>query len=266
MANNKLANNKSARRHVGTSAMSFSWREFLMPKSGCTLVECEDAIGVNDKTLRFAVADGATEAFDAKSWSNRLVTNWTNAGVDAALSTSFDAWLAEQGEQQHESWSGLKLSWYAEEKALQGSFAAFVGVQIGMLEGRACWTAIALGDSCLIHRRGDEILLSLPLSEASLFNTSPALAPSSDKFLEKALQYTTSSADWLERGDTLWLLSDAVAAWFLAMNENDREKLVQFVSMFDDASDEALIEFFGNERQANRVKDDDIAVLKIKCE
>lgn len=234
-----------------------------MPKSGSTLVECEDAIGINGEALRFAVADGATEAFDAKSWSNRLVTNWINAGVDAALSTSFDAWLAEQGKQQHESWNGLKLSWYAEEKALQGSFAAFVGVQIGVLEGRARWTAIALGDSCLIQWRGDEILLSLPLSDASLFNNSPALAPSSDKFLEKALQYTTSSANWLERGDTLWLLSDAVAAWFLAINENNKKRLLQFVSLFDDASDETLIEFFGNERQAGRVKDDDIAVLRV---
>ena len=236
-----------------------------MPKSGCTLVECEDAIGINGEDLRFAVADGATEAFDAKSWSNRLVTSWINAGADAALSTNFDTWLAEQGRQQHESWGGLKLSWYAEEKALQGSFAAFVGVQIGMLEGRARWTAIALGDSCLVHWRGNEILLSLPLSEASLFNASPALAPSSDKFLEKALRYTTSSANWLEHGDTLWLLSDAVAAWFLAMSENEKERLVQFVSMFDDASDDALIEFFGNERQASRVKDDDIAILRITC-
>ena len=216
--------------------------------------ECEDAIGINEGLSRFAVADGATEAFDAKSWANRLVTSWINADV-----VDFEKWLEEQGRLQHESWNGLKLSWYAEEKSALGSFAAFVGVQIESVDDKLRLRAVALGDSCLIHQRGDEILLSLPLSDANDFTSTPALAPSSSALLEKALPNVVTNENWLERGDVIWLLSDAVSAWFLCGSK----RFSEFVSLMDDSQDEMLKIFFERERQRNRIKDDDIAVIKI---
>jgi len=231
-------------------------RTFLMPKSGSTIAECEDAIGINEEALRFAVADGATEAFDAKSWANRLVKSWTSESVD-----DFGKWLELQGREQHESWNGLKLSWYAEAKATQGSFAAFVGVQIEKIDERLHWSAVALGDSCLIHGRGDEILLSLPLSDSNSFTTMPVLAPSSSALLEKALPNIVTGNDFLEHGDTLWLLSDAVSAWFL--NENKNMIFAEFVSLLNDSQDEMLMKFFNEQREQNRIKDDDIAILRL---
>jgi hypothetical protein len=235
-------------------AQNLELRTFLMPKSGCTLAECEDAIGINEELSRFAVADGATEAFDAKSWSNRLVTSWVNTEVD-----NFEKWLEEQGRLQHESWNGLKLSWYAEEKSALGSFAAFVGAQCDIVDERLRLRSVALGDSCLIHQRGDEILLSLPLFDANDFTSTPMLAPSSSALLEKVLPDVVTKEFWLECGDTIWLLSDAVSAWFLGKSK----KFSEFVSLIDDSSDELLIKFFERERQRNRIKDDDVAIVRI---
>lgn len=236
-------------------------RAFMMPKRGCAIEECEDSIGINEAVSRFAVADGATEAFDAKSWANRLVTSWVNGNAGDFFEKDFEDWLKEQGRLQHESWNGLKLSWYAEEKSALGSFAAFVGVQIEEIDGKLSCRAVALGDSCLIHQKGDEILSSFPLSDSNNFNSTPALAPSSFLLFEKALPNVITKTNSLEQGDTLWLLSDAVAAWFL--NESGKERFLEFVSLLDNSADETLIKFFGNERERNRIKDDDIAILRL---
>ncbi len=227
-----------------------------MPKSGLTIAECEDAIGINKEALRFAVADGATEAFDAKSWANRLVKSWTSQRID-----DFGKWLEEQGREQHESWKGLKLSWYAEAKATMGSFAAFVGVQIEEIDERLRWSAITLGDSCLIHQRDNKILLSLPLSDSNDFTSTPALTPSSSALVERALTNVITGENFLENGDMLWLMSDAVSAWFL--NENENKVFAEFVSLLNDSQDEMLMKFFNWQRERNRIKDDDIAVLRL---
>ena len=58
-------------------------QQILLPKSGFELSECEDFIGVDEQNQRFAVADGATEAFDARSWAQRLAQNWVSS--DSAL-------------------------------------------------------------------------------------------------------------------------------------------------------------------------------------
>ena len=128
---------------------------FLLPKEGAQEAECEDAIGVNLAAGRFAVADGATEAFDARSWARALAQGWVACEPPALSRESFGAWVVGQGTQLHDSWQGRALPWYAEEKARRGSFAAFVGVQLELTNGASHWTAIALGDSCLVQRRDD---------------------------------------------------------------------------------------------------------------
>ena len=45
-------------------------RQLLLPKLGHELSECEDAIAIDAERWRFAVADGATEAFDARTGPN----------------------------------------------------------------------------------------------------------------------------------------------------------------------------------------------------
>src|SRR5439155_25904221 len=45
--------------------------------------------------------------------------------------------------------AGRPLPWFASEKAEQGAFAAFLGVEIDAHKNR--WTALAVGDCCLIQ-------------------------------------------------------------------------------------------------------------------
>src|SRR4029078_1075426 len=99
-------------------------QQVLLPKSGFEASECEDWIAGDEQNCRFAVADGATEAFDARNWAQRLAHNWVRS--DSALTPeTFHRWVVAEGLALHSSWSQLTLPWYAEEKARKGSFAAF---------------------------------------------------------------------------------------------------------------------------------------------
>src|ERR671938_75945 len=117
------------------SSLQVIARRFILPKEGSADEECEDAVASSADASRFAVADGATEAFDARRWATRLAEAWVTAKSAPLTVEEFRPWLAEQGEWLRASWEGRKLSWYAEEKRRAGSFAAFVGLR---LEARGC--------------------------------------------------------------------------------------------------------------------------------
>ena len=226
--------------------------------------ECEDAVGVNVEALRFAVADGATEAFDAGSWARALAGAW--AGADDAPLTldGFRPWVAAQGALLRRSWEGRALPWYAAEKARAGSFAAFVGVGFGAgARGRLRWRAVALGDACLVQRRGALIRASLPLSRPGDFTSSPPLVPSHEALLDAAMSHAVAAEGAAEDGDTFLLLSDAAAAWFLQLSAERSALLAELDSLLAASDGNALAELFRGERRAGRIKDDDVAVVRI---
>jgi len=246
------------------SSSRFQSQQFLLPKEGHLLSECEDVIGVNALTQRFAIADGATEAFDAQSWARRLARQWVRLDRGALVPDDFRSWVAAEGRSLHDSWKNLQLSWYAEEKARTGSFAAFVGVQLEVELATPRWQAIALGDACLLHCRAGRILSALPLANHESFNASPLLVPSLGLLQDAGLRNIVVDSGVLESGDVLLLLSDAVAAWYLRLAESgDRARCCFEELLMADREDE-LEQLFSKERRTGRIKNDDIAVLRIE--
>src|SRR5262249_35104807 len=144
-------------------------RQLLLPKLDQEASECEDAIAVDAQTCRFAVSDGATEAFDARQWAERLAQHWVQRKA-TLTAAEFREWVAAEGRELHDSWNGLTLSWYSEEKARKGSFAALVGVELDLKGDSPSWKAIALGDTCLLHCRQTTLVKSLPLTRSESFN------------------------------------------------------------------------------------------------
>lgn len=235
-------------------------RQVLLPKLGLEASECEDVIAVDTQSCRFAVADGATEAFDARNWAERLARRWV--GREATLSLEeFRNWVASEGRELQDSWSGLNLSWYSEEKARTGSFAAFVGVELDLKNETPSWKAIALGDACVLHCRNGSLLKGLPLSRSEDFNTAPILVASNSGLHESSMRLVVTDSASCESGDLLLLLSDAAAAWYLQCLENNE---LATERLFFKNSDEYLKEFFNCERSAGRIRNDDIAIIRIE--
>ena len=235
-------------------------QQVLLPKSGFDASECEDVIGIDVQNCRFAVADGATEAFDARNWAQRLAESWVRN--DSALTPeTFHEWVAREGLALHSSWSQLTLPWYAEEKARKGSFAAFIGVELDLISDMPSWTAIALGDACLLHCRDGALLKSLPLSQSASFNSAPLLVASDPVFYKSSADSLVIESGSCQNNDILFLLSDAAAAWCLERFEQN-----DFSDILRDDSEPDAAKFFENERHAGRIRNDDIAVIRLEIQ
>ena len=214
--------------------------------------------------LRFAVADGATEAFDARRWATRLAAEWVGAVVAPLTAAEFGPWLKEQGEWLHASWEGRKLSWYAEEKRRAGSYAAFVGLRLEASGQRMGWRAVALGDSCLVQRRGGELVAAFPVDSHAAFTSTPSLVPSSEHSREAALTRLVEREGCAEPGDTFLLMSDALSAWYLETSARRDPCAEEFDSLLAASENGSLSELVRRERAAARMKDDDVAAVRIE--
>ena len=247
---------------MSSAKQSATWdlqlRQLLLPKQDHDASECEDAIAFDINTARFAVTDGATEAFHAQQWARNLAEHWVRNEATLTLE-EFRTWVATEGRELHDSWNGLTLSWYSEEKARTGSFAAFVGVELD-LKSTPSWKAIALGDTCLLHCRGSALLKSFPLSRSECFNSTPILVASNAALHESTMSSAMVESGVCENGDVLFLMSDAAASWCLQRFEN-RDFDADFLTGKDD---EELRRFFDGERQAGRIRNDDIAIVRIE--
>lgn len=235
-------------------------RQILLPKSDSESSECEDFIGIDEQTCRFAVVDGATEAFDARNWAQRLAHNWVRSD-SAVTPEAFHDWVAAEGLVLHSSWNQLTLPWYAEEKARKGSFAAFVGVELDLQADAPTWKAIALGDACLLHCRGGALVKSLPVSNSAGFNSAPMLVASDPGIYKTSAESLVIESGSCENNDVLFLVSDAAAAWFLERFEQN-----DFSDVFQHKDEPAAARFFENERRAGRIRNDDIAVMRLEIQ
>lgn len=235
-------------------------RQLLLAKLGHEASECEDVIAGDMQNGRFAVADGATEAFDARNWAERLAQHWVQE--DATLTVEeFRSWVAAEGRELQDSWKGLTLSWYSEEKARTGSFAAFVGVEFDLRTEWPSWKAVALGDACLFHCRRGELLKSLPLSRSESFNTAPVLVASDPSLHDSSMESVVIDTGSCESGDVLFLMSDAAASWFLQRREQNDFAVEELLAT---KSDEELRQFFNEERLAAKIRNDDLAVVRLE--
>ena len=235
-------------------------RQLLLTKLGQEASECEDFLAVDPETCRFAVADGATEAFDARNWARRLAQNWVQT-QSTLTAEELREWVAAEGRELHDSWNGLSLSWYSEEKARTGSFAALVGVELDFKTDSPSWKAIALGDSCLLHCRGGTLLKSFPLSRPESFNSAPVLVASASSMHEASMASVVIDSGSCNSGDVLLLVSDGIACWFLERFEKNDLHPDQ---LFETKQDDELKQFFDDERLSGRMRNDDIAVLRIE--
>ena len=154
-----------------------TWVVATVPKRGNRAVENEDATAAAPDGLRFAVADGATEAWESAPWAAHLVAAYIENPPTPA---GFPGWLAAV-----RTWAPPAVPdpvpWYVEEKREQGSFATLAGLELRRPRRGSgwAWRAVAVGDSCLLHVRGEELVLAVPLASAGEFGNRPALVPSS---------------------------------------------------------------------------------------
>ncbi len=244
---------------------------FWMPKAGNSLAEYEDAFWPREVPfcesvpLRLAVADGATETSFSGLWARLLVTAYgrgrlTDESRADELRKIRRVWRRSVGQKP--------LPWYAEEKLRSGAYSSLLGLTIDPPqspdERNGTWHATAVGDSCLVQVRGDEMVSSFPYSCSDEFNSRPLLVSSLDGEDESEIGAQTRSGQW-QSGDTFFLMTDALAAWFLRGVEAGEQVFARLHAVETQAQFETLVTDLRSTSDGEgmpRLKNDDVTLVR----
>jgi hypothetical protein len=242
--------------------MQISLRTFWLPKKGNTSEEYEDAfwpreaMTVSSDRFRFAVADGATESSFAGSWARLLVRAYCR---DQLSDRKIRKQLPQLQREWYSSVETTSLPWYAEEKLAQGAFATMLGLTLFRERSASelTWDSTAIGDSCLFQVRGGEIVTSFPIARSDEFNNRPMLVSSNSTDWTA----TRKSGAW-KPTDVFYLMTDAIANWFLRSVENG-EQPSALLDRIDGSED--FREWVDSLRDSGAMRNDDVTVLRINC-
>jgi hypothetical protein len=256
--------------------MRLSITSFQTPKFGNSQEECEDAfypkyVGKHKKPrFRSAVADGASVGMLSKVWAETLVRTFcedTIENIDPKITvekaqSSWVLWKEEYIKDREKN--NKPIQWYEEPGLETGAFSTLLGLS---LNNRNSWEAIGLGDSCLFQVRNDELLVKFPVDKIDCFNDRPLLIGSNFAHNKKVFNAFKSCSGNYQKGDLFFLMTDALAHWFLYLSEEFEEypwrKLQDKLSQKH--LDNQLNEWVNNYlRKETFVTNDDISVLQIE--
>ena len=224
------------------------------PKSGNAANEYEDAYAVEPASLRFAVADGASETSFAKQWAELLVDRFIH---EPPATADLREWVTPMQAAWSGAHQGKSTAWYAEEKARDGAFSSLLGVTFDQDR----WRALAIGDSCLFVVRGGKVERAFPLARAEQFSNRPLLLSSVARANQRVWDDVRSDEGELQVKDQLLLMTDALAHWFLIESELGRRPWAALARI---ATPEAFQAFIDCLRDGGALRNDDSTLVRIE--
>jgi hypothetical protein len=239
---------------------------FTLPRRGNRAEEYEDAYAADARAGRFAVADGASETSFAAQWARLLVGGFVHRPPPPDRAGT---WLGRLRRRWAEEVDGQPLPWYADIKRQQGAYATLLGLVIKHKAGR--WRAQAVGDSCLFQVRGSELVTAFPLTRSVDFNNHPGLLGSRPEAGDSRPSARRMYGRW-QAGDRFWLMTDALARWFLVGQEAGFRPWQHLGEILDGPeggggvgrpTPSALADWVEGLRDAGALRNDDVTLISV---
>ncbi|MBF0521152.1 MAG: hypothetical protein HQK92_15690 [Nitrospirae bacterium] len=243
------------------------FHSYYTPKNGNSMEDYEDACGYSEETLCFCLSDGATESPFSKELATLLVNNFVrqphhNDNLKQALLNA----VIQSQTRWHDILKDKQLPWYAEQKISTGSHATFTGLRLTVLPAKSLkdklkrvvnikWETVGVGDSCFFIVRNDELFKTFPVGKVEDFNNTPPLISSIEPLTEENIAYDSGI---IQKGDKLYLMTDAIALWFLKSSINGDKPWVTLQSI---GSMETFISFVDTLRTGKEIKNDDVSCI-----
>ncbi|MCK6685036.1 MAG: protein phosphatase 2C domain-containing protein, partial [Thermoanaerobaculia bacterium] len=199
------------------------------PKDGSSGQEFEDAfypligpdgLELETSSFRIAVADGATEAAFSALWAKMIVRKYCSSAAPGSALASFLPTLQRR-------WfthvTRRPIAWYLEEKVREGAAAALLGLSLRApepLEPDHRWEATSVGDCIMVQIRADDIVSVFPNMHAADFSQTPFLLSTSPAGSSQLGIHMKTQEGLLQDDDLLFLMTDALGAWFLRSVES----------------------------------------------
>lgn len=247
---------------------------FWLPRHGSPVEQYEDAFcprrtGVRrGPRLRVAVADGASESMLSGLWAELLVRSWCRAqrrGMADVVEFAMSAWHeALRCYLESRRVARRPIEWFEEPGLDRGAHATVLGVEFDWsAEHGLTWQAESLGDSCLFQVRGDELVASFPLQDASSFGNAPKLVPTQSKQLDLVVASLERASGTCQDGDVMFLTTDALAAWFLATASAGGAPWRELTAIGAGDTD-GFAAWTLRQRDAGLMRNDDVTVLRVE--
>jgi len=144
--------------------------------------------------------------------------------------------------------------------------AAILGLTIDEnIPGGGCgrWRAIALGDSCVAHIRGEQVLTCFPLDNSTSFSNRPRLLPSNSLHNKSVIEHLYTVEESWKRGDIFYLMTDALACWFIKETEVGQRPW-KFLRELDLPNQDSLFQDWVEGLRASKaMRNDDVTLLLV---
>jgi hypothetical protein len=250
-------------------------QSFWLPKHGSSTTEYEDAFwplapvdGLLTNDFHCAVADGATEASYSRIWAMLLVRTlcrrllFDPTSLNQYLPDIQRRWLRLV----RRRFRGKTVPWFVEEKIESGAYAALLGLYLAHEypnSDRGKWLATAIGDCCLVQMRGEQIVVAFPIAVSEAFNNRPYLLSSKPAASESIADKLELQAGSWRVEDTFYLMSDALAQWFLREHEqgNAPWSVLRDLNTRDAAY--SFPDWIAELRSRQAIRNDDVTLLRL---
>lgn len=257
--------------------MKVSFHAVWVSKAGNSYRDYEDAfypkkISTHQSTiLLFAIADGATEGFLSGRWAETLVQIFCRfkesqiVGRDF-FETAYSIWNSfikryiEGRERRNKP-----IQWFEEPGLQAGAFASFLGLSVKVTkDGKGDWSAIAVGDSCLFWVRNGSLVTSFPVDNSSDFSNRPLLVSSNPDRNRTMLQRLKRYKGEWSRFDEFYLMTDALAQWFL--KEHELKKQPWRVVAEKGKHNKSFRRWINILRETGEIRNDDVTLMCINLQ
>jgi len=257
--------------------MRLSIQSFSLQKAGNKPEEYEDAFWparqgtFEGNSFHFALADGATESSFSGLWAQMLVYSY---GLSPLTPRNLQQRVEKRGQRWAQRVMAKPLPWFALEKVQRGAFATVLGLSLRNHQDPSspggCWTALAIGDTCLFQLRASELVARFPLTTAGQFGNTPLLlsthAPSNRDIWARLADFEQEGL-W-QPGDTFLLMTDALAHWFLNEVEAGEKPWLALFNLAEQSKStpNSFARWLDALRTSKAIRNDDVTLLIIRME
>jgi hypothetical protein len=127
------------------------------------------------------------------------------------------------------------------------------------------WQAVAIGDTCLLHSRGNALLRAFPIDRKEQFDNFPKLVGSRMSVEDIRTRQSLWTDGRGQSGDRLWIMTDALAQWCLTEIEAGRNPWNDLVSLLTlPEMEDQFVSLIEGLRDAGKLRNDDVTLLAIE--
>ncbi|PQJ69653.1 hypothetical protein [Polaribacter butkevichii] len=240
--------------------MQISIKGYITAKESELFYDCADRYAYNKSQNKFAISDGVSKSFFPKIWADVLVNKWVDSKEFDEAKFILDCqkdWLNQVTEIVNKPDS----KWFTKNafNRKESGLATFVGLRFYKKKKEWFWKADALGDSFLffvpkkIKDFSKECIVLSSKQEPIVFDNFPDYLSSlgNNHKGEKQLKEN------LLTSGTFYLMTDALAEWFL----NEKEDAISKINVWQNQKD--FERFVVEERYNKKLGNDDSAILMI---